>query len=290
MKTLVAKPYAQAGCTLGEGLQLFPSGEVRFVDIPRGLVFRLHEKSASLESSYEHEVSKSLPAENGQVVLGREELLFLDLEGKLRGKLSLNLKGSNLRCSDGCVLPDGSLLIGIVERDLREKAGSLVRIDKHGVLTEIVSGATIPNGVAVMPDAKSVIWVDSPTQTLRLFPILGDYSLGASESYFEIPREHGTPDGLTVDSEGGIWVAMWGGSKVVRVSPNREIDLVVEVGCRNVTSCAFDTKGNLLITTAKAALSEEEENMTGAGDVWFVPHSEHGFSGLQSHTALVRHS
>lgn len=289
MKTLTAKPYAQVACTLGEGVQLFPSGRIRFVDIPQGNVFRLDGTVAILENSFEHEVSKALPAENGQVVLGRDQILFLDDSGQLQSQLSLNLSVSNLRCSDGCVLPDGSLLIGIVERNLQEKAGSLVRVNNQGILSEVLSGATIPNGVAVMPENKSVIWVDSPTQTLVLFSILDDFSLGSAETYFEIPKEHGVPDGLTVDSEGGIWVAMWGGGRVIRVSPEKEIDHIVEVSCRNVTSCAFDAVGNLLITTAMAALTEEEA-LAGAGDVWFVDHSEVGFSGLESHIALVRHS
>lgn len=290
MKLLAAKPFAQVGCELGEGLQLFPSGEMRFVDIPQGRVYRLEESKALLELELSHEVSKSLPTTFGQMVLGRKSVLFFDELGKKLGEIALEMQGDNLRCSDGCVLPDGSVVLGIVDRDLKTNAGLLIRIDGKGQIHEVCGGATIPNGVAVMPDGQRVIWVDSPTQQLVEFSIKPDGALSQPRPYFEIPKDLGVPDGLTVDSDGGIWIAMWGGGKVVRVSSELVIDVLVEVGCKNVTSCAFDHRGNLLITTAKAALSEAEAKMPGAGDIWIVQASELDVSGLETYAAKVRHS
>jgi sugar lactone lactonase YvrE len=100
----------------------------------------------------------------------------------------------------------------------------------------------------------------------------------------------GVPDGLSVDSEGGIWVAMWGGSKVIRVSPDRKVDVQVEVGTKNITSCAFDSANNLLITTATAALSEEELGVRGAGGIWILEQAKHGFQGLKPWVFGVRHN
>lgn len=290
MQSLSASLLSELRAELGEGAQLFPDGTFRFVDIPNGKVFRLEDSNATLEQKLQHEVSKSLPWKEGQIVLGRNFVHFFDREGKERSSLQVSAESSNLRCSDGCVLPDGSLLVGIVDRDLAQGAGSLLHISPNLRITEVLTGATIPNGIAVMPGEKNVVWVDSPTQTLMMLPLNLAGEIGKPESYFAIEESLGVPDGLSVDSEGGIWVAMWGGSKVIRVSPDREVDVQVEVGTKNITSCAFDSANNLLITTATAALSQEELGVEGAGGIWILEQAKHGFQGLKPWVFGVRHN
>lgn len=290
MKSLTASLLCELPTELGEGAQLFPDGIFRFVDIPNGKVFRLDEQTPILEVKIKHEVSKSLPWRDGQLLLGRNFIHFFDQKGNEKTRLQVSAESSNLRCSDGCVLPDGSLLLGVVDRDLKTGAGSLLHVSTSLEITEVLSGATIPNGVAVMPSGKDVVWVDSPTQTLVLLPIDQMGRIGKPQNYFVIEESFGVPDGLTVDSEGGIWVAMWGGSKLIRVSPSREIDIQVEVGTKNTTSCAFDSANNLLITTATAALSDEDRMGIGAGGVWILEQSKHGFEGLNPLVFGFRHN
>jgi len=289
MKMLEASVLIDLQAELGEGGQLFPDGSFRFVDIPNGKVFHQQGNQAIEELSFDHEVSKCLPWDKGLIVLGRNFLHLLDETGKELFRKQLSETDSNLRCSDGCVLPDGSILVGLVDRDLAPSAGSLIQVSNELTVSEVITGATIPNGVGVMPDRKSVVWVDSPSQKLMLIPIESS-GMGKPISYFEIDKEWGVPDGLCVDSEGGIWVAMWSGGKVIRISPEKEIDLVVEVGCQNVTSCAFDLSDNLVITTATAALPEKESASLGAGGIWIVEQHRHGFAGLETAVAKVRHN
>jgi len=290
MQSLSASLLCELRAELGEGAQLFPDGTVRLVDIPNGKVFRLEDNNPVLERKLHHEVSKSLPWEEGQIILGRNFIHFYDKQGNEGSSLQVSPESSNLRCSDGCVLPDGSLLVGIVDRDLAQGAGSLLHISPELEITKVLSGATIPNGIAVMPSGNEVVWVDSPTQTLMMLPISQAGDIGRPESYFVIEESLGVPDGLSVDSEGGIWVAMWGGSKVIRVSPDRKVDVQVEVGTKNITSCAFDSANNLLITTATAALSEEELGVRGAGGIWILEQAKHGFQGLKPWVFGVRHN
>ncbi len=290
MKTLKAQLFSSVGAELGEGAQLFPDSFFRFVDIPNGKIFRLAHGAVILEKKFEHEVSKSLPWFDGQVVLGRNFIHLIDSSGDEVSAFQVSDLNSNLRCSDGCVLPDGSLLVGLVDRDLAEGQGSLIRITQNLEVEVVVRSATIPNGIAVMPDGKSVVWVDSPTQTLKLFPLLEDGGVGEARDYFRIDPALGVPDGLCVDSAGGVWVAMWNGGKVIRVGPKASLDAIVEVGCLNVTSCAFDQLGNLLITTATAALPEDQQKLPGAGGIWMIEQKQHGVMGLETLVAKVRHS
>lgn len=288
MKHVSASLICEAEAELGEGSQLFPDGSFRFVDLSRGKVFRLINDKASLEKSFNHEVSKALPWNNGQVILGRNFIHLVNEAGKEVRSFQLSNTDSNLRCSDGCVLPDGSLLVGILDMDLKEGAGSLLHISNSFQISEFLNGTTIPNGAAVMPGERQIVWVDSPTQKLVLLDIGNLWE--EPKEYFEIDKSLGVPDGLTVDSDGGIWVAMWGGGKVVRISPGRTIDLVVDVGCKNVTSCCFDQDDNLLITTARAALTSEEKRLPGAGGIWAVAQTMHGFRGLKPLVSKFRHN
>lgn len=289
MRALTSSLLCDLRTELGEGAQLFPNGDFRFVDIPNGKVFRLLGKISAVEFNLSHEVSKSLPWQEGQIILGRNYIHGFDQNRAEVFRLKVSDESTNLRCSDGCVLPDGSLLVGILDRDLAVGQGALIHISTSLEITEVVSGVTIPNGLGVMPDSEEVVWIDSPTQTLVTLPINDSGLVGKPQKYFQIEESLGVPDGLTVDSEGGIWVAMWSGAKVIRVSPNREIDLQVEVGTKNVTSCAFDSFDNLLITTATAALSEEELQIAGAGGIWTLEQNKHGFRGLKPLVSKVRH-
>ncbi len=290
MKSLQAQLLVNSSLALGEGLQQSPDKEIHCVDIPNGKTFVLLENSLVLEKSFPHEVSKILPWEFGQLVLGRDFIHQFDWKGNEVGRIAVCEPDSNLRCSDGCVLPDGSLLVGIVDRGLAAGQGSLLRITVDLSIEVMIDGATIPNGVAVMPNGNSVVWVDSPKQKLLLFPIGEDSSLGEPKELFEIPKHLGIPDGLTVDQAGGIWVALWAGGKVIRVSETREIDFEISVDCQNVTSCAFDSAGRLLITTASVALPEADAGKAGAGGIWVCDLSEFGFSGIESFVSKVRHS
>jgi sugar lactone lactonase YvrE len=266
---------------LGEGLQLFPDGDLRWVDLTEGKIFRFDGEANKALHSFDHEVSKVLPAQQGSIALGRYGPVAIDPSGQVAGSLEFLDIGSNLRLSDGAVLPDGSLAVGVLERDLAKGQGSLVQITNELEVIEVVSGATIPNGCGLLPSGQELVWVDSPTQTLSLLKWdAAARRLGPPRPLALIPTEYGVPDGLCVDSQGGIWVAMWGGGKVLRFSPEGEIALIVEVGTPFVTSCSFDQAGNLMISTASITIDKKDRpNFPGAGGIWMLPAAQHGYLG-----------
>lgn len=281
MLRLRASLVLDSGAELGEGLQLFPDGDLRWVDLTEGKIFRFDGKTNQLLHSFGHEVSRAVPAGRGTIALGRYGPIAIDQFGQVVGSLEFLDKGSNLRLSDGAVLPDGSLAVGVVDRDLAKGRGSLLQLTNELEVREVVSGATIPNGCSLLPSGQELVWVDSPSQTLSLLEWNAPTgSLGPPRPMAKIPSDYGVPDGLCVDSDGGIWVAMWGGGKVLRVNQAGEIDLIVEVGTPFVTSCSFDRASNLIVTTAAVTIPKNQRpNLRGAGGIWMVPAKEHGYLG-----------
>lgn len=280
-----AELVAAVGAELGEGATLFPDGSIRWVDLLRGTTYRWVDGVNESGPHFPHEVAKMLPGSLDDLVVGRESVTTLSTRPCVVA--AIGAAESNLRGSDAAILPDGSLVFGVVDRNLRPEAGSLRWTD--GVRErEVVGGATIPNGVAVMPDARRVVWTDSPTHRLDVFEIESNEGLVDRRPYAVIPEELGTPDGLCVDDEGGVWVAMWAGGRVVRIGVDGIVDAVVEIGTPHVTSCAFDRNDNLVVTTAAVVLSpEERRRYPGAGGLWLVEQSTHGTRGAPTYCASI---
>ena len=278
-----AELVADIGAELGEGATLFPDGSLWWVDLLAGRTYRWHDGVNEEGPTFPHEVAKVLPGVDHPVLIGREYVQSL---GPDREHLApVASPSSHLRGSDAAVLPDGSLVFGVVDLDLRPDRGSL-RWLRSGEVTTIVDEATIPNGIAVMPDGRSVVWTDSPTNRLDLFDIDERQGLVNRRSFAHIPAELGVPDGLCVDTEGGVWVAMWGGGAVIRVTGDGLIDAKLEIGVPHVTSCAFDADDALLVTTASVALSPgDRRRYPRAGGLFRVDPSLHGFRGAKTYVA-----
>lgn len=288
MLELVARPWLETRSLLGEGLQLFPTGEIYWVDIAKGEIHRIKDGQDRLIHHFDHEVSKVLPWQHGYLVMGREFIHGFNADDLEILSFRVNPDDSNLRCSDAAVLPDGSLVVGILDRDLAPGLGSLLRITTEWEIEMVVEKATIPNGAAVGNSGRSLTWVDSPTQELISFDLAdAGPKQAVSHPFTKIDSNLGTPDGIAIDAAGGCWVCLWGGAKVVRVNPSGEIDAVIELGTLNPTSCTFDRDSNLLITTALATLSDVEQQAPGAGGIWIVRGDQHGQHGLPA--LVARH-
>lgn len=281
MDVIKADIWLETRAELGEGLHLFPDGSLWWVDIPAGQVNQIVNGHSVIRHEFDHEVSKVLPWSHGHLVLGREFIHGFDANNEEILRLRIHQGDSGLRCSDATVLPDGSVAVGTVDIGLKPGAGSLLHVSNDLLISSVVEGATIPNGIAVSPEKSEFVWVDSPTHELMRFSISTNQSGFQKLGVFgEVSPENGVPDGLAFDAAGGVWVALWGGGKVVRLTQSGEVDLVVEIGTKNPTSCAFDAQHDLMITTALATLSEKEAARAGAGGIWRVPAGVHGQKGI----------
>ena len=176
------------------------------------------------------------------------------------------------RMNDGKCDPAGRFWAGTMAYAETVGAGSLYRLDPDLRVTTALERVTISNGLGWSPDGRTMYYIDSGTGGVDAFRY--DPSSGAIDERRQvvvIAPADGVPDGLTVDAEGGLWVALWGGGAVHRYSPVGTLDRVVELPCRLVTSCAFggDRLEELFITTATVGLTDAElAAQPGAGGLF----------------------
>ena len=116
--------------------------------------------------------------------------------------------------------------------------GSLFRIDPPGKITKLWEGVEVTNGLGFSPDRKLLYHSDSTTKSVWAYDVRPDRTVSPRQLFAKLPE--GMPDGLTIDAEGGVWVAVVAGpGEIVRFKPNGTVDRRVKVPAKTVTSVAF---------------------------------------------------
>lgn len=160
----------------------------------------------------------------------------------------------DMRMNDGACDGEGRFWAGTMSLDERPGAGSLYRLSGDGELTTVLTSVSISNGLAWSPDGSTLYYVDTPTGCVDAFdyePASG--AIANRRHAVEIEPGAGSPDGLTVDETGALWVALWEGGCVRRYTPAGELVGVVDVPAARVTSCVFGgvDLDELYVTTAR---------------------------------------
>jgi sugar lactone lactonase YvrE len=184
-----------------------------------------------------------------------------------------------VRMNDGACDAQGRFFCGSMAYDAATGRGSLYRLDPDLSTHRVHSGITISNGIDWAPDGACAYYVDSATQRIDIC----SPDLAERRPFVQISEPTGTPDGLTVDAEDGVWVALWGGFAVHRYSPDGELDQVIALPVAQVSSCAFGGAdlSTLFITTSAEGLGVPEP---AAGSLFAIEpgvqgHALHTFSG-----------
>ena len=164
-----------------------------------------------------------------------------------------------IRMNDGKCDTRGRLWAGSMARDATPGAGALYRADPDGSLHEMLADVSISNGLGWSPDDTKMYYVDTGRQAIDVFDF--DVEAGSihdRRTLVEIPTEVGLPDGLAVDSDGCIWLALWGGHAVRRYGPEGAPLDVIELPTPQVTSCVFGGRDlrDLYITSAGKELDD----------------------------------
>jgi sugar lactone lactonase YvrE len=166
------------------------------------------------------------------------------------------------RFNDGKVDPQGRFWAGTMSQSAEEGKGSLYCLHTDVSYEKKVSHLTISNGLAWSPNHQYMYLIDSPTGKVSRF----DYDLQTGdisnrEVVIKFPEGVGGPDGMTIDEEGMLWIAHWGGARISRWNPDtgKQIDEIA-IPALNVTSCTFGGAdfNELYITTARADTGEED--------------------------------
>ncbi|MEV5610513.1 SMP-30/gluconolactonase/LRE family protein [Streptomyces sp. NPDC052225] len=160
------------------------------------------------------------------------------------------------RGNDAAVAPDGSLWAGSMAYDETPGGGNLIRLAPDGTATEILDDVTVSNGTGWSPDGKLMYYVDTTTRRIDVFDVDGEQVTGRRE-LATVEEGAGYPDGLTVDAEGCVWVALWDGGALRRYTPSGALDRTVPLPVRRPTACAFggDSLTDLYISTARVGLN-----------------------------------
>jgi sugar lactone lactonase YvrE len=155
--------------------------------------------------------------------------------------------------NEGAIDPDGRFWCGTAADDSRVGAGTMYRLDLGGGVSRVFEGVTISNGLAWDLSGSTAYYVDSATNAIVRLVDLPDAGGIHREPWVAIPRDLGEPDGLCVDADGSVWVAIWGGSCVCKYSAAGELTCQVAVPAPNVTSCTLGDEDlrTLYITTSQ---------------------------------------
>ncbi|MEB8343630.1 SMP-30/gluconolactonase/LRE family protein [Streptomyces endophyticus] len=173
------------------------------------------------------------------------------------------------RGNDAAVAPDGALWAGSMPYDETPGGGNLIRVAPDGTAVEVLDDVTISNGTGWSPDGSRMYYVDTPTGRIDVFDVDGE-RIGNRRELAAIESGAGSPDGLTVDADGCVWVALWDGAAVRRYTPEGKLDRVLPLPVRRPTACAFGGADlrDLYVSTARVGLDRPEPL---AGSLLVVP-------------------
>jgi sugar lactone lactonase YvrE len=244
-----------------EGPVWWPAwGGLRWVDVFAGDVLEI-DADETVRRRHVGQVAAALrPRSSGGYVVALERgfaLVGPDDELRYLGDV---WSDPSVRMNDGGCDPDGRFYCGSMAYDGSPGRGALYRLDHDRTVRRLVDRVSISNGLAWSPDGSTAYYVDTPTQRVDAFgydPVAG---LHDRRPLFHVPADVGAPDGLTVDAEGGIWVALYGGGAVHRYHADGAFDGAVDVPVRRVTACTFGGAGLdvLFITTSREGSDEPE--------------------------------
>jgi sugar lactone lactonase YvrE len=208
-----------------------------------------------------------VPAAAGGWLLGAGgSITHLGEDGTARALLELAGEGGReedggTRMNDGACDRAGRFYAGTMAFDERPGAGALYRLDLDGTVTTVLEDLTVSNGLGWSPDDRTVYLADSGPGLVWAFdhdPASGTFS--RQRVLLDLSGQEGVADGLTVDDEGCLWTAMWGGGQVRRWSPEGELLAVVALPVPQVSSCAFAGPGRdlLVVTTSAQGLDDAQ--------------------------------
>jgi sugar lactone lactonase YvrE len=261
---------------LGEGVRWDARHkELLRVDILAGRVFRDRvADDGSLIPVLAYDVGGQVGAvapidgDGGWLVALDRGFAHLAADGSVRRIVDVAPDGS--RMNDAACDPQGRFWAGTMSS--RRGGASLYRLDRDGTVEPMLDGLTISNGLGWSPDGGTMYLADSGPRTVRAFGFGAERgTISNPRVVIELDEGDGAPDGLTVDADGDLWVAIWGVGRVHRYSPAGELLQVLEVPAEQTTCCAFGGPGlsRLYVTTATEHWTDERRRAEpGAGLVY----------------------
>jgi len=238
------------------------AGCLRWVDMLRGDVLTL-AAGDRIDRLHVGPVAAAIRprATGGLVVAVQRGFALIDPDGAIVESPEL-WADPTVRMNEGACDPQGRFYCGSMAYDISPGRGTLYRLDPDRTATAVLTGVGISNGLAWRAGGTEALYVDTLTRRVDVLDFdAARGAFGERRPFVTIADESGYPDGIALDAEGGVWVALWEGAAVHRYDPDGELSAVVEVPVERVTACALDG-GNLFITTS--AVDDPGNPLAGA--------------------------
>lgn len=237
------------------------SQELIFIDVTQGAIHRLDPLSQRIKTI-------KIDMHIGAVGLIDSELLIAAVRdgfatiNRSTGEISYIkrvLADEGIRFNDGKCDPFGNFVAGTMRYEPAMGTAQLYSLDSTGNVRSLLTGVGLSNGLSWNPTGKRLFYIDTLTRQIAKFDYDQELGIvGERSVFYEFGPDSGSPDGMTMDSEGNLWVALWGGSKVVRIDPKGALLGEISLPVTQPTSVIFGGANfdKLFITSARYGLSE----------------------------------
>jgi sugar lactone lactonase YvrE len=263
-----AEQYTDPLAAHAEGPVWSPAwGGLAWVDMLAGDILRV-DPAGSVDRWPVGPVAAAFrPRRDGGVVVATEHEFVVAEEfgGPTRAVASV-LSDPGVRFNDGGCDPAGGFWCGTMAYDESPGRGELFRLSPDGAVRRILSDVTISNGLAWTADGSLAYYIDTPTGRIDVFDADGAAGLADRRPFVAIEPADGHPDGLTLDAEDRVWVALWGGAAVRCYDPGGSLVEQVELPVPKVTACTFGGPelDELYITTSREGEPDGTHRAAGA--------------------------
>lgn len=271
----VAQVAARVGATLGEG-PVWDAGRgcLWFVDIKGHKLHRFDPAAGELrEWAAPEEPGWAIPLAEGTLMVGAKDGVHrFDADGgafELLHPVEPDIPGNRL--NDAAVHPDGSVWFGTMDNAEEAATGGYYRLSGGECTALDADAMVITNGPAFSPSGDTAYLVDTLERAILAAPVGPDGLPGEARLFARLPQDMGHPDGPVVDSEGTVWVGLFGGWGVARFAPDGTLLGRVEFPVANVTKIAFGGADlrTVYATTARKGLTDAElADQPQAGDLF----------------------
>jgi sugar lactone lactonase YvrE len=242
-------------------------GGLRWVDMLAGDVLSLGADGSVARRHVGSVVAALRPRGGGGSVIAVERGFALEEADGSLTTLDPVWTDDGIRMNEGGCDPDGRFWCGSMAYDQAPGAAALYRLDPDGAVRRVLDGVTVSNGLEWSPDGSLAYYDDTATHRIDVFDYSAQDGLTGRRPFVRF-GDDGNPDGLTVDSDGGVWVALFGGGAVHRYTAEGRLDAVVELPTPQVTACTLGGPAldRLFITTS----AENREDDPVAGSLFAV--------------------
>ena len=200
--------------------------------------------------------------DGGWVAGSANSILILNKEFVVVDRREI-LHDRRTRFNEGGCDANGILYAGTMANDAAPGRGALYRIDQHLKPKVILTNVTVSNGFVPRPYGAGNYYVDSATRRIDI--LTADGGRITRKPFVTFEANDGSPDGLAVDTDGGVWVALWGSGRVQRYDPSGSLTHVIALPTSQVSSCTFGglDRSTLFITTSRVE-STVGDSLAGA--------------------------